>query len=176
MATFMQRMVGAAKLDAATYEEVEHDKEATAQAAGVVVLSSLAAGIGTIAHAGVWSGLVLGTAGALIGWVIWAALTWLIGTKLLPESATEADVGQLLRTIGFAASPGILRIAGIIPGLGPLIVLVASIWMLVATVIAVRAALDYTSTWRAIGVCVIGWLVLLLVQALLFGLTAAPPA
>lgn len=176
MATFTQRMLGAAKLDADTYEEVEHDTGSMGQAAGVVVLSSLAAGIGSIVHAGFWSGFVLGTVAALIGWVIWAALTWLIGTKLLPESTTEADVGQLMRTIGFAASPGILRIGGIIPGIGPLIVLVASLWMLAAMVVAVRAALDYTSTWRAIGVCAIGWLVLIAVQALLFGLTGGPPA
>jgi hypothetical protein len=175
MATFTQRMIGAAKLDAATYEEVEHDTGSTGQAAGVVVLSSLAAGIGSIAYAGFWSGLVFGTVAALIGWVIWAGLTWLIGTKLLPEAGTEADMGQLMRTIGFSASPGVLRIGGIIPGIGPLIVFAASVWMLAAMVVAVRAALDYTSTWRAVGVCVIGWLVLLAVQALLFAFIGAPP-
>lgn len=176
MASFTQRMIASSKLDADIYEEVEHDTGATGQAAGVVVLSSIAAGIGTIAYAGLWSGLVVGSIAALVGWVIWAALTWLIGTKLLPEDSTEADVGQLMRTIGFSASPGILRIGGIIPGIGPLIVTIATVWMLAAMVVAVRAALDYTSTWRAIGVCVIGWLVLVVLQSLLLGLGGTPPA
>lgn len=175
MATFLERMIGAAKLDAATYEEVEHDTGSLGQAAGVVVLSSLAAGIGSMLYAGFWSGLVFGTVAALIGWVIWAALTWLIGTRLLPEEATEADLGQLMRTIGFSASPGILRLGGIIPGIGPLIVFAANVWMLAAMVVAVRAALDYTSTWRAVGVCLIGWLVLLAVQFLLIAVTGGPP-
>jgi hypothetical protein len=89
------------------------------QSAGVVVLSSLAAGIGSIAYAGVATGLLLGTLAALLGWLIWAFLTWLIGTKLLPEASTEADIGQLMRTIGFAAAPGILRVLGIIRAPGP---------------------------------------------------------
>jgi hypothetical protein len=94
-----------------------------------------------------------------VGWFIWAGLTFLIGTKILPEPQTKADLGELLRTIGFSASPGVLRIFGMIPLLGGLIALAASVWMLVAMIVAVRQALDYTSTGRAVGVCVIGWLV-----------------
>lgn len=167
MSSFADRMLRAAKLDPAVYEEVEADQSATPQAAGVVVLSGLAAGVSGIAYTGDFTGLIVGTLGALLGWVIWAALIWAIGTKLLPEDQTEADVGQLLRTIGFAATPGILRAGGIIPGLGPIFMLVGSVWMLVATVIGVRQALDYKSTWRAVGVCLIGWVVLLVVQLLL---------
>lgn len=167
MNQLVERMIGAAKLDAPTYEEVEHDSSAMGQAAGVVVLSSVAAGIGAVGQAG-WTGMLVGTIIALLGWVIWAALTWVIGTKVLPEKETEADIGQLMRTIGFSASPGILRIGGFIPAIGPLIVLAASVWMLAAMVVAVRQALDYTSTWRAVGVCAIGWVILLLLQALVF--------
>lgn len=175
MNTFTNRMIGAAKLDAAIYEEVEHDSTAMGQAAGVVVLSSLAAGVGAIARAG-WEGLVLGTILALLGWVIWAALTWVIGTKLLPEETTEADIGQLMRTIGFSASPGLLRVGGFVPTVGPLLVLAGNLWMLAAMVVAVRQALDYTSTWRAVGVCVIGWLILLGLQMLVFTLAGGPGA
>lgn len=172
MSTFTQRMIGAAKLDAQTYEEVEADTGSLGQAVGVVILSSLAAGIGgTLAYGGVVQGLIVGTLGALVGWLIWAFLTWIIGTRLLPEDQTEADLGQLLRTIGFSATPGMLRIFAFIPVLGQLIVLVANIWMLVAMVIAVRQALDYESTLRAVGVCVIGWVVLIAIQFALFALT-----
>ena len=157
MASFTDRMLGAAKLDVDTYEEVEHDQTATGQAMGVVIISSLAAGIGSVG--GGTSGLIAGTIGALVGWFIWAALTFLIGTKVLPEPQTKADLGELLRTIGFSASPGVLRIFGMIPLLGGLIALAASVWMLVAMVVAVRQALDYTSTGRAVGVCVMGWVV-----------------
>lgn len=174
MSSFTERMIGAARLDAGTYEEVEHDTGAMGQAAAVVVLSSLAAGIGSVLYMDVATALVVGTVAALLGWLIWAFLTWIIGTKLLPEKDTEADMGQLLRTIGFASAPGLLRVLGIVPGIGGLLVLACNIWMLAAMVVAVRQALDYTSTWRAVGVCVIGWVILILVQALVIALLGEP--
>ncbi|MEX1081185.1 MAG: YIP1 family protein [Halofilum sp. (in: g-proteobacteria)] len=174
MSSFTERMIGAAKLNPATYEEVEHDTGAMGQAVAVVLLSSVAAGIGSILYMDLASALIVGTIAALLGWVIWAFLTWIIGTKLLPEPSTEADMGQLLRTIGFAAAPGILRVLGVIPGIGGLIVLACNIWMLAAMVVGVRQALDYTSTWRAVGVCAIGWLILILVQATVFTMVGPP--
>jgi len=174
MSSFIQRMIGASKLDAATYEEVEHDKSSLGQALGVVVIASIAAGIGSVYYAGIIGGLLLGTLAALVGWFVWAFLTWIIGTKMLPEAQTEADIGQLLRTIGFASAPGVLRIFGFIPGIGGLIVLAVNIWMLVAMVVGVRQALDYESTGRAVGVCVIGWVVLLVLQLLVFTLLGSP--
>ena len=120
MADLKDRIIRAAKPDVALYEEVEADKGAMGQAVGIVVLSSVAAGIGTGLHGGL-VGAVLGTIVALIGWYIWAYLTFIIGTKLLPEPQTHADVGQLLRTTGFSSSPGLIRVLGIIPGLTGLI-------------------------------------------------------
>jgi hypothetical protein len=158
MSSFANRMIRAAKLDVNLYEEVEADKQAMGQAMAVVVLSSLAAGLGSYSATGI-NGLLLGTVGALVGWFIWAFITFFIGTRLLPEPQTEADYGQLLRTIGFSSSPGVLRILGVIPVLGAIIFIVCGIWMLVAMIIAVRQALDYTSTWRAVGVCIIGWVI-----------------
>lgn len=164
---FTNRVVRAAKLDAQLYEEVEADKTALGQAMGVVILSSLAAGIGTVGIAGGYGKILIGTIAAVIGWFFWAFLTYWIGTRLLPEPQTQADLGQLLRTIGFASSPGLIRILGILPGLTGPIYLGAAIWMLVAMVIAVRQALDYKSMWRALGVCIIGWIVPALVLAIL---------
>jgi hypothetical protein len=158
MASLTDRMLGAAKLDARTYEEVETDTNATGQALGVVVISSIAAGIGSLGFGGIW-GMIWGCVAALIGWVVWAFLIWLVGTKLLPEPQTRSDVPELLRTTGFASAPGVLRILGILPFVGSLISFLAGLWMLVAMVIAVRQALDYQSTARAIGVCVIGFIV-----------------
>jgi len=108
MTSFKDRMIGAAKLNVDVYEEVEADKTAMRQAMGVVVLSSLAAGIGSIGRGG-GSGLLFGTLAALIGWYVWAYVTYLIGTKLLPEPQTKADHGELLRTIDFSSSPGLMR-------------------------------------------------------------------
>ena len=167
MTSFTNRIIRAAKLDVNLYEEVEADKGALGQAMGVVVLSSLAAGLGSIERMG-FGGILVGTIAALIGWYIWAYLTYLIGTKLLPEPQTKADHGELLRTIGFSSSPGLIRVLGIIPGLAGIVFLVASIWMLVAMVIAVRQALDYQSTLRAVGVVAIGWIIQMLILALLF--------
>ena len=165
MPKFTERIIRAAKLDVNLYEEVEADKTAMGQAMGVVVLSSLAAGIGSLSLGG--RNLILITIVALAGWYIWAYLTYFIGTKLLPEAQTKADHGELLRTIGFSSSPGLIRILGIIPGLTNLVFSVAGIWMLIAMVIAVRQALDYTSTLRAVGVCLIGWIIQIVFLGLL---------
>ena len=169
MANLGERMFRAAKLDANLYEEVEADKEALGQATAVVVLSSLAAGLGMGMRIGI-GGIVIETLVALVVWYIWALLTYWIGTKILPEPQTESDVGELLRTLGFASSPGVIRILGVIPGLQGIVFLISSIWMLIAMVIAVRQALDYRSTGRAIGVCAIGWFVQLVVFGILMGL------
>ncbi len=166
MASMVDRMVRAAKLDAQLYEEVEADKGALGQAMTVVVLASVAAGIGS-GRLGGLSGILIGTLGALIGWFIWAALTYFIGTKFLPEPTTRADVGELLRTTGFSSSPGLIRVLGLIPWITEIVFLVSGIWMLIAMVIAVRQALDYRSTFRAVGVCVIGWIVQVVVLLLL---------
>jgi len=164
MNSFQNRIIRAARLDVSLYEEVEADKTAMKQAVGVVVLSSLAAGIGTIESVGL-AGVLIGTGVSLIGWYVWAYLTYFIGTKFLPEPQTRADHGELLRTIGFSSSPGLIRILGLVPGLIDIVFLVAGIWQLVAMVIAVRQALDYKSTLRAVGVCLIGWIV----QWIIFG-------
>ena len=158
MASFTERLIGASKLDVRIYEEVEADSSATGQAMGVVLLSSLAGGIGSVGFGAGGVGLfVIGGLAALIGWATWAFLTFIIGTRLLPESQTRADVGELMRTLGFAQSPGLLRIFGGFPGVGPLVLSITQIWLLVAMVVAVRQALDYRSTLRAVGVCVVGW-------------------
>jgi len=174
MTQFVDRMVRAAKLDVQVYEEVEADKNAMSQAMAVVVLSSVAGGIGFMQESGL-TGLLLGTVFSLLGWYIWAFLTYIIGTKLLPEPQTSADHGELLRTIGFSSAPGIIRILAIIPGLDAIVNLLASVWMLVAMVIAVRQALDYHSTYRAIGVCLIGWIVQAIIGGLIFSMAGGVP-
>ena len=167
MQIYLDRIVRAAKLDVNLYEEVEADKGAMSQAMGVVVLSSVAAGIGSIGTTGI-KGIIIGAIIALIAWYIWAYITYFIGVKILPEPQTKADHGELLRTIGFSSSPGLLRILAIIPGIGGIIFMIASVWMLVAMVIAVRQALDYQSTLRAVGVCMIGWVIQAIILAILF--------
>lgn len=160
------RMIRAARLDAALYEEVEADQTLTREAMTVVVLSAIAAGIGG-ASRGVL-GLVVLAVVALAGWYVWAYATYYIGTRLLPQAQTQADAGQMLRVIGFASSPGLIRVFGIIPGLGGLAMAVGNLWMLVAMVVAVRQALDFTSTLRALAVVAIGWIIYVVVLGLLF--------
>jgi hypothetical protein len=174
MASLTERMLGAAKLDVATYEEVEADTTATPQAMLVVVLANLAAGVGAWREVGV-AGLLVTTLVSLIGWYAWAFVTYFVGTRFLPGPQTQADIGQLLRPIGFSATPGLIRVLGIVPGLNWIVSLVAALWMLVAMVIAIRQALDYETTGRAVAVCLVGWafnIVVTLVLAALLGVTA----
>ncbi len=156
MTQFIDRMIRAAKLDAALYEEVEADKQSLKQAMSVVLLSSIAMGLGNM-H-GTAGSLIAGIVGSLIGWFVWAYITYFIGVKILPEPQTRADHGELLRTIGFSRSPGLLYVFSIIPGIRLFINPLISIWTLSAMIVAVRQALDYSSTMRAVGVCLIGWL------------------
>jgi hypothetical protein len=156
MASFPERMLRAALLDADTYEEVEADASANRQALVVVVLSGAAVGVGGIANSGA-EGILWQAAVAVVGWWIWAYATYFIGTRLLPTPETVADPGQLLRTIGFSGAPGILRIVMVVPPIAFPAFVVGTFWELVAMVVAVRQALDYTSTLRAIAVCAIGF-------------------
>ena len=175
MATFVRRLVGASMLDAATYEDVESDRGATLQALAVVVLASLAAGVGARGASGARPALeffLVGTVLSLATWAAFAALTLQVGTWLLPDPRTRVDAGELLRTLGFAAAPGLLQVFAIFSGMTMPIFTVAVVWTLVASVVAVRQALDYSSTWRALAVCGLALLLALLVTAM-FGTIVA---
>ena len=166
----IQRMIRAAQFKAAVYEEVEADKSATVQAMTVVVLAALATGIAFLGVGGANAiDVALIVAFALLGWALLAWITYLVGTRLFPTPETSADWGELARTLGFAQSPGVLKIFLVVPGIGPPIFFIASIWTLVATVIAIRQALDYTSTWRAVGVAIVSYIP----QSLLLGIAAS---
>jgi len=163
----INRIIRAARLDVHLYEEVEADKSAMRQAMLVVILSGIAAGIGSISRGGAL-GVAMGTVMGLAGWYIWAFIIYFIGTKILPESQTKSNVGELLRTIGFASAPGLIRVFGIFPGVEKLVFPVATVWMLVAMVIAVKQALDYKGMVRAVIVCLIGLFVQIAILLTIF--------
>ena len=156
MSSYVRRLFRAARLEPDIYEEVEADRSATGQALCTVVLSSLAAAVGATGNDAGLRPAVLAAAGALALWVVWAAVIWFVGTRILPEPQTRSDVGELLRTTGFAAAPGLLRALGIVPALAVPVAVVVTFWMLAAMVVAVRQALDYAGTWRAVFVCGLG--------------------
>jgi hypothetical protein len=157
MKTLFGRMIAASRLDIQTYEEVEADPANNTGAVFIVVIASIAAAIGGGARDVV--GVVGSVIVLLLTWVVWVGLTYFIGTRLLPTPQTHADLGQIFRTTGFSASPGVLRIFGLLPGIGLPIFIVITFWMLLTFVIAIRQALDYTSSGRALAVCVLGWLI-----------------
>jgi hypothetical protein len=167
--SMLARMLGAARLNVHTFEEVEADTKATKQAMTVVAVVALATGVGAIGTTGL-VGMLSGLGIALVGWVIWAWIIYLVGTKLLHTQSTHATWGQLARALGFAQSPGVLKVLSILPGIGGLIFVMVSIWQMVAMVIAVRQALDFTSTWRAVGVVVVAFLPYLIFMMIILSL------
>lgn len=175
MTTFFRRVLSALALDPKLFEEVEADRHATAQALAVVIFAAIGAGIG---NGGVGDGaatvVVVIALGSVAAWGAWAALLYLIGTRILPERTTSADLGQLLRTLGFAAAPGMFRAFEIFGGTRWFVLPLTSVWMVVAMVIAVRQALDYTTTARAVALSLLGWAVMFGV-ALVVGLLMARP-
>ena len=162
---FGQRIKGVLMLDAIAFEEIEADGTATGQALAVVVLASLAAGAGAGMALGP-VGVIRETLAALVGWVMWAAVTYIIGAKVLAESHTRTNMGELLRVIGFSYAPNFFAIFAFIPFLGGAIRVIVAFWLLAATVIAVRQALDYRSTLRALVVVGVGWLIFIIITAL----------
>ena len=170
------RMVRAARLEVNLYEEVEADTRANGQAFVAVVIASMAAGLGAgIAgvrvEGGLWFlwGLLIGLASALAGWLVWSLFAYWLGTTIFRGPETSATYGELLRTIGFSNSPRVLSFFIFIPFVGGIIAFAVSIWALVAGIIAVRQALDF-STWRAIGTCIVGWVLYMLLVFLVAGL------
>jgi hypothetical protein len=155
----LERMIGAAKLDVKVINEIEADRNAMSQAILVVIISAISAGIGALAVGWVW--LIISIIVALIGWAIFAALVFWIGTKYFKEETTHADWGQVARVLGFAQSPGVFRFLGIIPFIGGLISLAITIWIIVASVIAIREALDYKATSTAVIVAILAFIPLL---------------
>ncbi len=153
---FLNRVFRAIKIDIDLYEEVEKDKSATVQAGTVVVLSSLAAGVGALQLGA--SNFLIAPVLSLISWYVWAYIIYFVGVKLFPDKNTKSDHGELLRTIGFSSAPGLIRIFGITPDLMTVTFIGSAFWMLACMVVGVRAALDYTSLWRALGVVIVSWI------------------
>jgi|TARA_B110001450_G_scaffold236841_1_gene242599 hypothetical protein len=153
---FVNRIFRAIKIDIDLYEEVEKDKKATIQAGAVVILSSLAAGVGALQMG--MSNFLLAPVMSLLSWYVWAYVIYFVGVKIFGETKTKTNHGELLRTIGFSSAPGLIRIFGVTPDLMTVTFIGSAFWMLACMVVAVKSALDYESMWKAFGVVIIAWL------------------
>jgi len=180
--SFALRVWRATRLHADTYEEVEADPSSIRQAFLIVAVVSACAGLGA------WLRTLAGhdlTAGALplqlylavvlleptIVWLTAGAFAYMVGATFLAGPETETDYAEVLRTTGFAFAPGVLYSLGWLPDpYGLAVLALARIWILIACVVAVRQALDFT-TLRAVGTfgsaTALLWLVL-------WGLTVVP--
>ncbi|MEN8113164.1 MAG: YIP1 family protein [Actinomycetota bacterium] len=176
----IRNMVRASALDLEFFNLAERTPSLLRQAIGVVVLANALSAVGSwigyenTAGEDLWNavrgwlglgdfpipdegGIVVqvgvGVLFAIVGWIVWAFTTSLIGTRVFRGTT---DMGEMLRVLGFAQAP---RAIGIIPFLGP----VAAVWVLAASVVAIREGLDFT-TGRAIGTAIGGWIVWALLQ------------
>ena len=169
---FLQRMLNAAMLNPAVYADVEHDRGATIQAFLVVIMVSVAGGIGGLLSGDVdiVRGLVFGVIRGVLSWAMWALAALLIGTTILKTPQTEADWGQVARGTGFAQTPGLLNVLVFIPILGGIIGFLVFIWQLAGMLFAIRESLDYDSLWRAFFVVLIALIPVIIVNAIIFAL------
>lgn len=168
--SLISRMIRAAKLEVPLYEEVEADISATTQALMVVVAVSIASGIGSAGSGrNVIGAILFGLVTALIGWAVFSFVMYFVGTRLMGGTATY---GELLRTLGFAESPGVLFILGIIPVLGAIVRAIAGIWVLVTSFIAIRQALDLDNGKTAVTIVIgiVGLIVVYAIIGVLFGI------
>ena len=156
--TLARRVVGVLSLDPQTFEDIEADKSASGQALVVVIAAGVSAGVGAL-YDDTAPGLFWVVLGKVIGCAMWAVVTYVLGARLWPEPTTKTDVGELFRVIGFSYVPDVFSIFGLLPSVGLAIRIVIALWQLATTVLAVRQALDYRSTWRALAVVATGWLI-----------------
>ena len=169
--SFIDRVIGAIRLDPATYEAVEHDTDATWQAALVVVMAAIFSGVGS--SGGQTRGLLGGVLASLVFWALFALFAYVVGAYLLRGPETSATFGEVLRALGFSYAPSLVAILGLIPGIGFLFTIIAAIWSLIAGVIALRQSLE-VSTGRAVAIAVLAFLamaVVLLIVATVFGIS-----
>lgn len=176
MTLYLYRLLGAMTLDDDMYEGIEGDRGVAWQAVLTVVLASVAAGLGASAWTSVHATTFLTLTGvALATWIAWAVLTCEIGLRVWPEPTTRTNLGELLRTVGFAAAPGLLQVFALLPRMALPVFVLTALWMFAAMVVAVQHALDYRSFWHAIAVCVVAGMLCVGV-AFLIGVVAPIPA
>ena len=154
---FLNRIYRSIKIDADLFDEVQKDKSATIQAGVVVLIASLAAGVGSI-HLGA-SNFLFAPILSLISWFVWTYIVYFVGVKLFADTKTNATPTSLLRAIGFSSAPGIIRVFGFTPELMTVTFIGSALWMLACMVVAVRQTLNFKSLWKALGVVVMSWFV-----------------
>ncbi|GMQ86412.1 MAG: hypothetical protein BMS9Abin07_1990 [Acidimicrobiia bacterium] len=175
-----RRMFRAAALDSDFYDRAEHEPSLNREAFAVVLIASTFAAVGawigyddavgpglseairgwlgigslmTPSHGGFLVVIATNIVVGVVGWIVWAATTTVVGTRVFGGTT---DFGEMSRVLGYAQAP---RVIAVVPLLGP----VAGVWTLVASVIAIRQGLDF-DTPRAVGSAIGGWLVWMLVQ------------
>jgi hypothetical protein len=166
---YFQRLQKAIMLDVSFYEEVENDKKFTDQAMMTVVFVSIVQGLMIAGFAPI--ALVQGILGSLVRFIIWAFFIAFVGTRILPEPETKSNTGELIRTLGFAYAPGLLVILKVLPFINSFVDPIVVILQLAAMTIAVRQALDFNSTVRAVGVCIVAFLLMIVALTLFIGST-----
>ena len=171
---YLEKLYRAVILDSELYEEVEADKTLTRQALMTVALVAMIEGIFSLGaqNQGLLIGLSQSILGSITRWVMWAFFIAFVGTRILPEPETESNTGELLRTLGFAYAPGVLYVFSSLPIIGSIVQLLVPLWQLAAMVVAVRQALDFSSTTRAIGVCVVAFFLMVLTLILFIMFTS----
>lgn len=167
MNNFLERFFRAARLDANLYEEVAADAGTMNQALIVVFIYGMAVALGSFGRAGT-TGINIGLVTTLLGWYVWAFTAYIVGARFLPEAETKADRKAVFRAMGFASAPGLARLLGFVPGLGGVVLLVVSIWMIAAATVALKQVLNFQSTSRALGVGVLSWILSALAQGVLY--------
>ena len=167
MKIFLNRFFRAVKLDVSLFQEIIEDPKTFNQALIVVLIYSMTSAWGTFGRTGA-VGNNIGMLTTLLGWYVWAFSTYMVGARMMPEAGTEPDRKTILRVIGFACAPGIVRILGFIEGLGLVVIFIALSWMVAAATVGVKQALNYESTARALGVCVVGLIISIVFQLIMF--------
>jgi hypothetical protein len=166
MNMLVSRMLRAAKLDASLFEELVNDPSTQAQSVWVVAVFAMASGYGLFSRAGVTavnSCLVT----TFFAWYFWAFSLYIVSTYLFRNTVTKTDRKTILRVVGFASAPGVLRLLGVIPQTSGILFLVTSVWMIAASVVGVKIALKMSHTGKAIFLCTSTWLLAFIVQSLL---------
>lgn len=148
----LRRMLRAARLDSHVYEEVEAEPRSLSQAFIVVLLAAAAGGAASALSGRSFERILVDVLEPLTLWLVGSVFTYMVGATFFRGPETSTDYAEVLRTTGFAFTPGLLRLAGGLPWpeAATAVTYFADLWMVVAGIVSVRQALDFT-TLRAIG-------------------------
>ena len=156
---FLNIVFKSIKLDKSLYTDSKNFGEASVYFAGLImILDGIAGAVAAnniMKTAVAMSGLT-----AIVTWVLWSVLVFVIGVKIFPDKQTKAPFKKVLTAVGFAHAPGLLRFFAVTPDLMIPIILLTQFWIFAALIISTKQILNLKSNFKSFGIVFLSFLII----------------